>query len=271
MAGTTNCSSQILWESPNKAVPLMDYKKNTQVFSNRGWTQMPTPDGVTMRTRMQHGGTVPSVAATAGREDRAARMPTTLKRSLFRNERDARDCMALLKVMLERPSQYGLTHSINGLCHLADLVEALQEDNLDFDYLTSAHLIECYLREPEEMYRLEEGLLGLCLDNKVSPPGVLYFGTVESFRARMSRRGIMSQSRRYIKLYDTEEAALGFSVRFSSDGDPACTLTIDAASAYRDGVDFSASAVEGEYFTAQISPRYILGAIDPGEQVPDGQ
>ena len=97
--------------------------------------------------------------------------------------------------------------------------------------------------------------IGRRTDNFVKPPEVLYFGTTERYKDDMSKRGIMSKSKGFVRLFDNPEDAVSFSRRFEGVG---CTLPIDAESAHKKGINFSASGREGEYLTTMISPIYII-------------
>ena len=181
-------------------------------------------------------------------------------RSLFRKHQDVQDCLSLLGFLFETPETYGLERGAGGLFHSRDVLDALAEQNQDLGYLTENHLGEVFLRDTEGLLRIEQGLIGRRTDNFVEPPKILYFGTTARYADQMRRRGIQSLTKRYIRLYDTQEEAERFSKRFSTEEDPSSVLCIAAGDAYAKGIKFSASGRPGEYMTTQISPVFIMAS-----------
>ena len=180
---------------------------------------------------------------------------TVITRSFFKKFSHVEDALSLLDIIFNSPESFDLVKGEEGMYESGKVLEAITDQNPELSYLDENHLAELFLRDPEGLLRVEYDTVGRRTDNFVKPPEVLYFGTTERYKDDMRKRGIVSKSKGFVRLFEYEEDALSFSKRFEGEG---CTLLIDAKSAYSRGITFSASGREGEYLTTMISPIYII-------------
>jgi len=145
-----------------------------------------------------------------------------------------------------------------GFCLIEDLCDKIKEKDSSFGYLNRNHIIEFYFRDSKRKI-LISGRDKIKYKNirYVQPPQILYFGTISSFSYKMKKYGIRSNTKGYIKLYETSEKACEFAQKFAKKGEKTIALPIDAEKAFSEGLKFS-TFIEGEYIVVQINKRYIL-------------
>lgn len=145
-----------------------------------------------------------------------------------------------------------------GFSSIDELCEMIKTSNEKLNYINRNHIIEFFFKDRDRKI-LVSGLDRIKYKEirYVKPPDILYFGTLEYLVPKMKMAGIRSNTKGYIKLYDTPEKAKDFAQKFIENNDKVVTLTIDAKSAFSNGLKFS-TFKEGEYIIVNVNKKYIL-------------
>lgn len=145
-----------------------------------------------------------------------------------------------------------------GFCLIEDLCSALKNMDESFGYLNRNHIIEFFFRDIDHKV-LISGVDKIKYKEikYVKPPDILYFGTIKKFIPKMKEHGIRSNTKGYLKLYDTALDACNFAEKFAREGESTVAIEIDAERAFSDGLKFSTFKT-GEYIVVQINRAYIL-------------
>lgn len=145
-----------------------------------------------------------------------------------------------------------------GFSSVDELCEMIKNSNKNLNYINRNHIIEFFFKDKNRKI-LISGLDRIKYKEirYVKPPDILYFGTLEHLLPKMKVAGIRSNTKGYIKLYDTPEKAKNFAQKFIEKDDNVVTLTIDAKSAFSDGLKFS-TFKEGEFIIIRVNKKYIL-------------
>lgn len=145
-----------------------------------------------------------------------------------------------------------------GFCLIEDLCNKIKEKDSSFGYLNRNHIIEFFFKDTRRKI-LISGRDKIKYKNirYVQPPQTLYFGTINSFSYKMRKYGIRSNTKGYIKLYETPEKACEFAQKFVKRGEETIAIAIDAEKAFSEGLKFS-TFIDGEYIVVQLNKRYIL-------------
>jgi len=145
-----------------------------------------------------------------------------------------------------------------GFSLIEDLCQALIKRDASFGYINRNHIIEFFFKDADHKILISGTDKIKYKDIRyVCPPKILYFGTVENFIPKMRLNGIRSNTKGYIKLYDTEKEACEFAVKFAREGEKTVAIKIDAERAFSEGLRFS-TFKEHEYIVVQLNKDYIL-------------
>ena len=149
----------------------------------------------------------------------------------------------------------------NGFCSIDEVCQVIKEGNPSLTYFNRNHIVELFFKDADKKI-LISGLDKIKYKEVkyVQPPKILYFGTVEGFVEKMVEHGIRSNTKGYIKLYDTEEKACSFAKKFMRDGEQTVAIVIDADGAFSDGLKFS-TFQDGEYIVVRLHRKYIRGVV----------
>jgi hypothetical protein len=178
--------------------------------------------------------------------------------SLYRKPSDLKKALILVTKILNE--EIGSTFkknkddffSINEVCWM------MREKEPDLNYINRNHIVELFFKD---QYRK---IIISGLDNikyrkvkYVSPPTILYFGTIESLVDKMMKQGLNSSSKGYIKLYGTIDKAVKTAEKFSSkNGEAVKIISVKAKEAFNTGLKFSTYNPD-EYIVPEIEARYI--------------
>lgn len=146
----------------------------------------------------------------------------------------------------------------NGFCLIEDLCKKIKELDSSFGYLNRNHIIEFFFKDSNRKILISgRDKIKYKTIKYVKPPDILYFGTLNSFKHKMKKYGIRSNTKGYIKLYDTPEKACDFAKKFIKGNDHTVSIPINSYQAFSEGLKFS-TFIEGEYIVVQINKKYIL-------------
>ncbi len=177
--------------------------------------------------------------------------------TLFHSPTDLSSAL-IQSVHLLRNKAPGIACDANGYCKIADLCTALRARMPYLGYIDRNHIVELFFKDRQRKIIFSgPDLVKYKIKRMVEPPDILYFGTLRNLARKMKDRGIYSGTKRYIKLYVSEEKAARFASKFATQAkDRVMALPIDAKKAYAAGVRFS-SYEDGEYVVSQVDKEYI--------------
>lgn len=145
-----------------------------------------------------------------------------------------------------------------GFSLIEDLCQALISKDKNFGYMNRNHIVEFFFKDVDHKILISGTDKIKYKDVKyVCPPKILYFGTVENFIPKMRLNGIRSNTKGYVKLYDTDKEACEFAVKFAREGEKTVAIEINAEKAFSEGLRFS-TFKEHEYIVVQVNKDYIL-------------
>jgi len=185
--------------------------------------------------------------------------------SVFKNSNDESIIKATMLTVFDGLGN--LEPNDKGLFLIKDVAGVIAEKNSSLSDVSVAHLVEIYLKDPDECIRLEGDSIGRKNAHYVEPPESLFFGTVDKFFDKMVECGIHSGTKPFIRLYEDEDDAVAFARQFLRPGqseDEICTILVNSGEAFREGIKFSSSEKWGEYLTTSITPNYIDEESDEG-------
>lgn len=173
--------------------------------------------------------------------------------TLYRNQEELNKALSIVKGALSDSDM--LYKDLEGFVQISDVVELLKKT---FEYVNSTHVIELFFKDNEGKILINgDDRIKYKVVKFVKPPKKLYFGTLENMRSRMLEHGLKSNTKGYIKLYDTEDRAILFASKFATkDGDKIITLSVDAETAFSDGLKFS-TYIDGEYIVVKVDKKYL--------------
>jgi RNA:NAD 2'-phosphotransferase (TPT1/KptA family) len=181
--------------------------------------------------------------------------------TLYRNQADLKRATIfvteeLLLAQDGKPSM--LVIDVEGFCTINNVVDFLREKE-DMDYINSTHVIELFFKDPERKILINgSDRIKYKSVKYVKPPQILYFGTIENLKSKMVSSGIRSRTKGYVKLYATEDEAIGFASKFATNSsDRIVTIAVDSDKAFSDGLKFS-TYVEGEIIVVQVDKKYLI-------------
>ena len=183
--------------------------------------------------------------------------------TLFRNKSDLKKVLELVTQALRDIQEEGynsvhpaLKMDSDGFCTIEGVTSFLKEH---MDYVNSTHVVELFFKDKDRKILINgDDRIKYKIVKFVKPPEKLYFGTISSLKHRMVESGIRSKTKGYVKLYDTEERAISFASKFTTDPDDVVvTLAVDTERAFSDGLKFS-TYIEGEFITVQVDKKYLL-------------
>lgn len=187
-----------------------------------------------------------------GHKISAAKIPT-----LYMSHRDFKKAIISGINILQNN---GIKKDHEGFSSIDELCEIIKKSDDKLGYINRNHIIEFFFKDRDRKI-LISGLDKIKYKEirYVKPPDILYFGTLEHLLPKMKIAGIRSNTKGYIKLYDTPEKAMTFAQKFIKieEKDKITTITIDAQSAFSDGLKFS-TFKEGEYIIVYVNKKYIL-------------
>jgi len=148
------------------------------------------------------------------------------------------------------------------LCKIEEVARYIRESNSKFNYITRDHIIELFFKDKERRLMIvDREYIYYRRVSYVQPPQTLYFGTVKALIFRIQKYGIKSNTKGFIRLYDTVDAAKNFAKQFATrPGDEIVALAVDASSAFSDGSKFSTHET-GEYIVTKIESNYVKGIV----------
>lgn len=144
-----------------------------------------------------------------------------------------------------------------GFISIDELCLLLKSKDSSLGYLNRNHIVEFFFKDTERKV-LISGIDRIKYKEVkyVQPPEILYFGTVTNFISKMRESGIRSNTKGYVKLYDTPEKACAFAQKFARVGERTASIAIDASRAFSDGLKFS-TFQDGEFIVVQVNKKYI--------------
>jgi RNA:NAD 2'-phosphotransferase (TPT1/KptA family) len=147
-----------------------------------------------------------------------------------------------------------------GYSSIEALCEKLKKALPHLSYITRNHIVELFFKDRTRKIMIT-GVDSIKYKEVryVQPPETLYFGTLESLTAKMRRFGIHSNTKGYIKLYETPELAADFAKKFATDPmDRITVLSIAAFDAFTSGLKFS-TFKPSEFIVVRIDQKFIKG------------
>jgi RNA:NAD 2'-phosphotransferase (TPT1/KptA family) len=179
--------------------------------------------------------------------------------TLYANQRDAKKALAIAIDILNEsdlPQDDKEFVSIDALC------EKIKNLNKGLDYINRNHIVELFFKDRNRRILIGGyDLIKYKQIKYVKPPDTLYFAALKWLSDKMTRNGIRSEARHYVKLYETVELATEKGQRLiKSDNDQLVLIKINAGKAFEEGLKFSTYET-GEYIVIKINPRYILGEV----------
>lgn len=146
-----------------------------------------------------------------------------------------------------------------GYSLIEDLCQAIVKKDGSFSYINRNHVVEFFFKDVDQKILISgTDKIKYKEIRYVCPPKILYFGTVENFIPRMRLNGIRSNTKGYIKLYDSEKEACEFATKFAQEGEKTVAIKIDAERAFTEGLRFS-TFKEHEYIVVQLHKEYVIG------------
>jgi len=177
--------------------------------------------------------------------------------SLFPNQNDLN--MALITtVHMLRDNIYDLKKDTEDYFQVTDVCEALKRRMPFLSYMDRNYMVELFFKDKQRKIIFKNPtLIKYKFKLYISPPDILYFGTLTKLAEKMKNKGIFSSTKKYIKLYISKEDAENFAKKFAIHKDDSISvLGIDAKSAYDNGVRFS-TYEEGEFIVSEVKKEYI--------------
>jgi RNA:NAD 2'-phosphotransferase (TPT1/KptA family) len=163
------------------------------------------------------------------------------------------------EVELIKVGEYQLTLDSEGFAKVDDIVALLKWRYSELSYINRNHIIELYFKDRDQKILINgDNLIKYKIVKYVQPPQTLYFGTLKNLAERMKESGLISHTKKYIKLYETAEMAIDFAKKFATrQDDEIVVLEVNAGKAFSDGMKFS-TYKEGEFIIVKVDRKYIV-------------
>lgn len=164
-------------------------------------------------------------------------------------------------VLRHAPWKYELDMDPEGWVSMEQLLDALHRTE-EWKDVSEADLQEMILESEKKRHEIKDGRIrafyGHSIPMKIwkeekMPPDILYHGTARRFVESIMEEGLLPQGRQYVHLSQDVETARKVGKRHD---DIPCILTIDAKSAWNEGIKFYFGN-EKVWLADRIPPRYI--------------